>query len=252
MPVGQISQSVERDEGHPKAFGDCSAHECLDHSTIGSLDSVGVGWDSGDFLKGVFGGKALGPLIRADLLTPDLLENQGPQLDPLYYSRVDEVVILRGHAVVHHHPVLLPVAENCSTVGPVAVRLLGFDKSGQKAGFRLSSAEQVEDCAQVGKFNLELDEAGEVGLLLLGVDSGAVVAEVEEHGQPHRLLVAEPELVILEDLCGVALDERDDLGVAILLMAEGKDGPEDLFVRRILSKAVGVALFELRRLDLFG
>ena len=48
------------------------------------------------------------------------------------------------------------------------------------------------------------------------------------------------------------MDDRDDFGLAIVVEGDWEDGVEDLFIRDLLTGAVGVALLEVGNLDVFG
>jgi hypothetical protein len=97
-----------------------------------------------------------------------------------------------------------------------------------------------------------LDETGDISLLLLTVYTGAVSLEVEQHCQSQRFLLVELELLILEQLVSVLLNQLKHLGLAILFVALRKDLFEHFLIRVVLGVTVGVTLFKLGNLDIFG
>ena len=48
------------------------------------------------------------------------------------------------------------------------------------------------------------------------------------------------------------MDDGDDFGLAIVVEGDWEDGVEDLFIRDLLTGAVGIALLEVGNLDVFG
>ena len=58
---------------------------------------------------------------------------------------------------------------------------MGLEQAGEEAGFGGLAAEEEEDGGEVGVLDVELDEGGDVGGFLFGVDAYFVGLEVEEH-----------------------------------------------------------------------
>lgn len=145
------------------------------------FDGVSVCGYACDLFEGVFGGESFGAFVGSDLFAPSFFEEEGPEFDAFDYSEVEEAVFVGGHAVVNDHLVGFAVAEELGTVGSVGVGFLGFEQAGEEAGFGGLAAEEEEDGGEVGVLDVELDEGGDVGGFLFGVDAYFVGLEVEEH-----------------------------------------------------------------------
>ena len=219
---------------------------------IGGFNGVRVGWRTRDLLKRVFRGKTLGTFIGPDLLAPNFLQDKRPKLITLNDSQIEIVVVVSGDAVIDEHLVRLSIAEKMHAICTVPVGLLSLDQSRQKSALGLPFAEQVEDRCEVAEFKVELQEAGGVCWLFGSEDFGAVGEEVERHRQSKWLLGFELKFVVFEERLAAVLDDRDDFGLAIVVEGDWEDGVEDLFIRDLLTGAVGVALLEVGNLDVFG
>ncbi len=53
-------------------------------------------------------------------------------------------------------------------------------------------------------------------------------------------------------MLAAALDHGDHLGLAVLVVADGEDGVQQLLARDLLSGAVGIAFAEVGNLYVFG
>ena len=93
----------------------------------------------------------------------------------------------------------LPVAPKIGAVGSIIIRFLVLNQPGQNLALGLPASQHVEDGCYVSEFNVELDEVGDVGLLLPAEYFGSVGLEVEEDRQPQRFLRVELEVFVLEE-----------------------------------------------------
>ena len=67
-------------------------------------------------------------------------------------------------------------------VDAMVVSLLIFNKSGQYILFGFSVAEGIEDGGEIGVFDVELYEIGDIGLISFVIDSGFIGLIVEKYG----------------------------------------------------------------------
>ena len=63
----------------------------------------------------------------------------------------------------------------------------------------MPTPQHVENRCYVCKLNVELDEVGDISLLLLAEYFGSVGFEVEEDRQPQRFLRVKAEMFVLEE-----------------------------------------------------
>lgn len=83
------------------------------------------------------------------------------------------------HLIIDNDSVSLPIAEEVEGIRSVFISFLRFDDLLHQGGLCILSAEQVEDTGEITQLNVELDEASNIDLSLLHINSGVHPLKIE-------------------------------------------------------------------------